>query len=149
MSYGCKLTRISISRIFDKAEWNCTMWAEGSRDVTSQSTSTDALIRKEIIALVSHEKRNDQDCQHDSLSPIKLIAVKNGIGIQFWKICLPCFFVFFKSLFSKVASSSKSIFLINMMHFSASLNLSTSSGKKGSKGKVQIEKVVNINPLLS
>ncbi len=40
MNYGCRLTRISISRIFDKAELNLTMWeAEGTRNFTDKFTS--------------------------------------------------------------------------------------------------------------
>lgn len=47
MNYGCRLTRISISGIFDKAEWNLTMWeAEGNRKFTDQFTSIDAFAEK-------------------------------------------------------------------------------------------------------
>lgn len=47
MNYSCRLTRISISRIFDKAKWDFTVWkAKGSRHFTGQFTSSDAFAIK-------------------------------------------------------------------------------------------------------
>lgn len=47
MNYCCRLTRISISGSFDKAEWNFTVWkAKGSGHFTDQFTSTDAFAMK-------------------------------------------------------------------------------------------------------
>lgn len=47
MNYGCRLTKISISEIFDKAEWNLTMWEAGAnQNCTEKFTFVDALAEK-------------------------------------------------------------------------------------------------------
>lgn len=57
MNYGCRLTRISISGIFDKAEWNLTMReAEGDRNLTDQFTSIDAFAKKRCQSESQEEK---------------------------------------------------------------------------------------------
>lgn len=77
MNYGYKLTRISISRAFDKAEWNLTLWeAGGSRKKNVQTNSQVLMHLLKKNEWVSHKKRNDEDWQCSSVSSVKVITAK-------------------------------------------------------------------------
>lgn len=64
MNYCCRLTKISISGSFDKAEWNFTVWkAKGSGHLTDQFTSTDAFAMK-----VSKQVTRTEIMKNDSIA---------------------------------------------------------------------------------
>lgn len=90
MNYGCRLTRISISRAFDKAEWNLTLWkAEGSRKIYRPIHMYWCICWKKMSEWVTHKKRNDEDWQCSSVSSVKVITAKKKRGGGGW--LMPCF----------------------------------------------------------
>lgn len=138
MNYGCRLTRISISGVFDKAERDLSMWeAEGNKNFTGQFTCIDAFCWENVEWVTA--KRNDEDWQCGSLSSFKVITAERMINtllsfmflIHCWKIFLAALFFFFSVqtwisfLAGRVVSSWKSsgwhLLFISIVLRSASL----------------------------